>query len=231
MLTKIRFSDEKYKMGGSSFGFTYKGDYNGLYDVVLKGLQKVLEVYSFPEESIVYVQLIIKEINRKLISDILLDKTNIDKKSLAFINRLINLFPVTNNEKLLGDKLDNIEIIDDKVSNIDINCSGEKISFMENIRKQNEILKYKNKPDVEFTNDYDFYLRDGHNKPTVLAVKKEGNIYTKEAYTLDGVSLGNVKDEIVVNTKGSLNVTDSSNNVEISVLRKSLNICFKKIFK
>ena len=149
------------------------------------------------------------------------------------MSKIINLFPVTNDDKLLGNKIESVEISNDKISKIDINYSGENIPFLDNIKEQNEVLSSKNKPITEFTNDYEFYLRKGLNKPSVLAVKKQDNIYTKQAFTLGGVSLGSVKDEIVTKSDVSLTTelvtnTDNSKDSNLKadktlVLRKSLN--------
>lgn len=90
VLIKIRFTDN-YKMAGSSSGFSYENilSFNNLYDRVLKGLIKIIEQYSYPEENVVYIQLIFRKIDKKLLSDILLDKNSIDNKSKPFFNKII----------------------------------------------------------------------------------------------------------------------------------------------
>lgn len=71
---------------------------------------------------------------------------------------------------------------------------------MYNVRKHNDIVKAKKVPEVEFTSDYKFYLRDDYTKPYVLGVKSLYVITVKkEAYTLDGVKLDSRVDKIINN--------------------------------
>lgn len=76
------------------------------------------------------------------------------------MNKIINLFPITNNIDLLGNKVDRVSVKDGKVSDIVIPIDKNKIiSYMGNIKKQNKILNTINIPPKEFTPYYNFYLR------------------------------------------------------------------------
>lgn len=199
VLIKVRYQGDTYKMAGKSFGLKYNDstDLENVYHVVLDSLQKLFEVYGHAEDDIEYIQLIFRKIDKKFLSDILFDKTHVNKKSLPLLNKIIKLFPVTNNEDILGNRITDIISLENKISEVNINLNGLDISFMDNIRKQNEILKAKNVPEVEFSNDYAFYLRDGTAKPNILAVATTGDVSVKQAFTLEGVSLGTVQDKVV----------------------------------
>jgi hypothetical protein len=65
-------------MAGSQFGFDFKSndDVIGLFDVVNTNINNCFDTYNFTHEDIEYVQLSLRKVDIKLISEFNLDKSN-----------------------------------------------------------------------------------------------------------------------------------------------------------
>jgi len=125
-IIKIKYEEDIYKMTGKSFAFNYNKDLFFLFDLVNQGLIKLSEIYGYTSEDIVYIQIILRKIDKKFLSDIQLDKHTMSNKTYNYLKKT-KLFPL-NDINVLENPLDNV-IIDDNgyVSNLFINYKDTNI--------------------------------------------------------------------------------------------------------
>lgn len=98
--------------------------------------------------------------------------------------------------------------------------NNEKIDFIQNVNKQNEILSLtKNiKPNI-FDSKYKFYFRDVLNPPVILATKVFDDKTTlKEVYTLNGVKIDSITDKLLDNNTVSRKIKNKSLQITNNVI-------------
>lgn len=73
---RVRYNKDQYFMAGNQFGFNFSSllDIKGLFDVVTEKLSDYMEDYNLTDESIVHVELIFRQIDKRLLSEFHLEK-------------------------------------------------------------------------------------------------------------------------------------------------------------
>ena len=199
---KVRYNFDSFFMAGSQFGFNFSSssDIENLFSVVMSRLEEYSSAYILSEDAIVYIQISFRQKDKKLLSEFSLQKPSyITNHENLLIQDKLNI-PVSINEDSIDKPLPTV-ISNGVITDIYLTINGELVNFLDIIKSKAKLLR-KNHIDniIHFDKDFKFYLlKDRYDY--VLAVKVlEENIFVKKIrYSLNGVIINRVIDNVVNN--------------------------------
>lgn len=217
---KVRYNIDSFFMLGNQFGFDFSSE-DKIYDllgIVNDRLEEAFEEYSLIDESVVYVQLIFRRLDTKLLSVFSLDKSNhISSTDINSTKRKLNI-PVSVSEDSLGKPL-GIIVENNKIIDIILNFNNKRINFLDVIRNKAKFIRAKHSDNItDFDASFKFYLLKDVNY-YILAVKYiEKSSLEKIRYSLDGVVINRVIDikdnnNLVVRKSGEKEILIANNKV------------------
>lgn len=198
---KVRYDEDKFFMAGYQFGFDFSSNYEieKLLEVVKSRLHEYFIAYNLTEDAIVYVQISFRQKSKKLLSEFLLEKpSHTTTHENLQLGEKLNI-PISTNENSLGKPL-STNISNGVLSEISLTLDGKLVNFLDIIRDKAKLLSKDHINNITvFDKTFKFYLlRDKYDY--VLAVKQlENNFVEKIRYTLHGVVLNRVTDNVVDN--------------------------------
>lgn len=229
---KVRYSENSYFMAGNQWGFTFIDDssIDKLYTIVRSKLDNYFSFYDLIDEDIVYVQLIFRELNVKLLSEFILDSKDHNKSEILENKRSLNI-PISVSEYSLGLPL-NKTINNHIITNVDVVIKGNKVNFLDIIKDKAKLLRSNHTDNItSFDKDAKFYLVR-YTVPFVLVINKKDNVsLEKIRYSLDGVIISRVMDyfdgDVVTRVSNGKNIIIRDNKI----LSMSQDIKLKSIEK
>lgn len=188
---KVRYDYNNFFMAGNQFGFNYSSNdkIDNLLQIVNNRLENALEAYNISDDSILYVQLTLKPMDTKLLSEFMLfyKPRHITKEESMVTNKNLNI-PLSIKKDSLGKHL-TVEQDNGLITNIILIHNKVIINFLETIRDKAKFLSINHKDNItNFNGDYKFYLLKDKSGDFVLAVRIV-NAFSIEKirYSLNGV--------------------------------------------
>jgi hypothetical protein len=227
---KIRYNENSFLMLGNQFGFCLNSinDIDDLLSIIQSRLDDSFEEYNLTNASISYLQISFRQLNKKLSSDLLLDKLPyLTKSDILETKRDLNI-PVSTN---LGNSLD-VVVKDGFIIDIPITINNKKINFIDCIKEKSKVLKIHHKDNItSFDSSFKFYLLKD-SSDYVLAIKSITNIsIQKIRFSLNGVVVNhiidNISDDIIHRNVNNKVITIKDDKVILT----NQNINFKPIYK
>ena len=90
---KVRYNVDSFFMVGNQFGFVFNSNssLNGLFDNINDRLSDYFSYYNLEDDDIVYIQISFRLLDRKVYSDLSIDKTNLSYTSSTKPNKRMSL--------------------------------------------------------------------------------------------------------------------------------------------
>lgn len=198
----IRFNKDRFLMAGNQFGFVFDSSDNiyELWAIVEDRLNIYFARYNLTNHDINYVNLTFRVKDKKLLSEFKLDDevVHFTPKQYMITRNLLSI-PASVNKDSLGKALD-VQITDGTITHIKLNINNNSINFLDVIKSKAKILRVGHKDNISsFDSNFKFYLLKD-NKDFVLAIKIiSGKSIQKIRYSLNGIILEHVIDNIVNN--------------------------------
>jgi hypothetical protein len=227
---KVKYHVNNFFKAGNQFGWAFKNytSINNLYEVVDKRLQDYFEYYKLTDEDIVYVQIILRELETKLLSEFKLDSIENNHNKRETIETKRNLIiPISISEKYLGPAL-NTTVDDNYVTDIDVVINNEKVNFLDIMRDKAKVLRGAHKDKItHFDKGFKFYLLK-NNVSYVLGIHEtDKNNVEKIRYSLDGVLINRVVDSLhnnVLTRKSNEKTITFNDNYEIISISQKIKL-------
>ena len=233
---KVRYNVDKFLMAGNQLGFIYscESDIKGLYTAVSKRLQECMVMYNLTDDAIVYIQITLRQKDKKLLSEFSLEKpSHIAKHEIASVETTL-FIPASINEDYLGKPLP-VNVLNGVITHIDISIDGKLVNFLDIIINKAKILRAKHKDNItSFDQYFKFYLlKDKYD--CVLAVKILGpNTIDKIRYSINGVIISHVTDiavnDVILRNSSERQlvirdnkVVSTTQNIKLKALDKPIN--------
>lgn len=196
---KVRYNEDSYFMAGNQFGFKYcsKINIDELYDIITARFEDYFSHYNLTDEDIVYVELIFRKFDTKLLSEFsindFISKDDYTNNNIMNISKNMLNIPVSTYDKYLGKPL-NVVIEDGRITNIPIKINGKDINFLDTILDKTKLLGKNHKDNINsFDSGFNFYLLRDRTE-YILAIKQIGDSFVKIKYSLSGVIINRVTD-------------------------------------
>lgn len=150
-----------YKTCGIQIVFNYADIYK-LYskiNVIKMRVAIVIDNYDIYLEDVRYVYLKVERVKSEFLSDIKMNMGQVNVKERSFYNNMLMELPLTIDEDVLGDPINEVIIREGFVYNILFETDNQKLDFMDKIRELNLQNKLCNKANNQFDDGYKFYLQ------------------------------------------------------------------------
>lgn len=157
---KVKYNKDSFFMAGNQFGFDFKSDtdIDNLLATIILRLEDCFNQYNLTNQSILYVQIIFRKIDSKLLSEFSMDKPNhISITDIASTHKKLNI-PISVSENSLGKPLD-IVIVDGVVKNIPLTIKDKKVNFLDIIKNKVKFLRRSHKDVISSFDSSFIYLR------------------------------------------------------------------------
>lgn len=215
VFVKVRYNIDNFFMVGNQFGFNYflSSELLVLFKDINTRLEEYLSRYNLANEDIIYIQVTLRTLDKKVYSDLTIDKDTIKDSTYTERKTVMDLIsiPTATHTKDLGNNLpvvldDNFNIKEVIVVVNDINCN-----FIDKIREKAKYLKKNHRDQItNFDKDYKFNYIKG-NTDYILVVKDLGNgSVEKLKYSLTGVLISRIVDKFsgdsLIRNLGSENI-------------------------
>lgn len=137
---KVRYDNDKFFMAGSQLGFNYTSneDIDNLQSEVNQRLEEHFKDYNLIDDNVNYVQLRMKSLDIKLLSEFSLDKPYYEPKSQVNATHNKLNIPIFVNDDSLGKPLE-IVTVDNIIINIILKHKGKQINFLELIKDKTKV--------------------------------------------------------------------------------------------
>lgn len=187
-------------MAGNQFGFDSSLDnLDNLLNIVNNKLDDYFGVYNITSDAVLYVELRFTQMDNKLLSEFSLETPcHISKQENIITTKDLNI-PISINKDSLGNKL-LVESDNGFITNISYLKKDKIVNFLDIIKGKAKFLRTNHKDNItRFDSDFKFYsLKDSKNIDYILAIKiLKNNFVEKIRYSLDGVVINHVTDNIV----------------------------------
>lgn len=206
ILVKIRYGNDRYgndryimlsKQSIFKFEYPYTESIEDFRMEIINQLSNRLEQYNVDIEDILYINIIVSKINRKFITDLEVDTTNLNAKEQSLIMKIVKYFPLENDPLIIKGEITDITYDSEGyVEKINIPAYPN-IDFISRLNENVSYLKIKKVggDNIMFDKTYRFFLRDVYKQPYLLVINYiTENRVNKNAYTLNGNFIGNVVD-------------------------------------
>jgi len=207
VLIKLRYDNDKYMMLGKQrifkFDFPYHDSVRDFRIDIINLLSTRLEQYNLEMEQIMYVNVIYTKIDKRFISDLKIDKSNLNNKDLKIIDKNIKYFPVTSEASVIGDEITDITYNEKGLVEKLIIPANYNFDFMVKLKQNKQYFNNKTVKDykpIEFNRSYRFFFRNINKAPYLLVIRYIADCVIKYAYSLNANFLGSVTDVTVDNT-------------------------------
>ena len=226
-------------MAGNQCGFNYTcdSDIKGLFTVVSDKLEEYMSSYNLSEEAIVYIEITIRQKDKKLLSEFSLPScdgkhniTHIPKFHIFKVENYLSI-PVSINEDYLGKPLP-VDISNGLITHIHINIDDKLVNFLDSIINSDKLLRTNHKDKItSFDGHFKFYLlKDRYDYVLAVKILAPDSVY-KIKYSIRGVVLSYATDravnEVILRDIGEKqlvirgkNVISSTYNIKLKALDK-----------
>lgn len=222
-------------MAGNQFGYTFSSlaDIRGLFDVVTQRLTEYMEQYNLTDEAIIYIELIFRQKDKRLLSEFNLEKPfHVTKYEVLKTEREL-VIPVSVSEKSIGKPL-SVNTSNGLITHINLNLQDKMVNFLDVIRNNAKLIRAGHKDNItHFYENFRFYLLKDKSD-FVLAIKKlSPNSIDKIRYSLNGVIISSVSDiavnDIILRKSGEKqvvirdgNIVSLTQNIKLKALEKPI---------
>lgn len=185
---KIRYNRDSFFMAGNQIGFNYVSidDLVNLYNAINIRLEEYFSVYNLQDDNIIYVQISLKLLDRKIYSGIMLDKDNLHyavKSEVRQVKDIVST-PIVSNYSILGAVLNTISDINNIVTRVDLDIIKNDVSlkgnFIDMIKENNKLAMSRNNEVIVFDNTYKFYYVKSNRNYVLVSKQLDNN--TKVLY-------------------------------------------------
>ncbi len=202
-------------MVGNQFGFNYtlSSELLVLFKDINIRLAEYLSRYNLANEEIIYIQVTLRTLDKKVYSDLIIDKDSIKDSTYTERKSVMDLIsiPTATATKDLGSNLP--VVLDDNfnIKEVILVVNDINFNFMDKIIEKAKYLKKNHRDQItNFDKDYKFNYIKG-NTDYILAVKDLGNgCVDKLKYSLTGVLLSRIVDKFsgdsLIRNLGSENI-------------------------
>lgn len=219
---KVRYDRDNFFMVGNQFGFNFSSEnsYEVLFHDITIRLEEYFAYYNIINEDIIYVQISFRLLDKKIYSDLFIDKDKLVNMTATEKKNTLDLvvIPTATNENGLGKCLPVVLDSNNKIKEVNVVIKNVKCNFLDIILEKTKYIKNSHRDVItSFDKDYKFYYIKG-NIDYILVVKEIAqNRVEKLKYSTSGVLISRIIDTFngnnLIRSKGLETMYIENNNV------------------